>query len=127
MTEETEKQMEVTEQMDASIVKQPGLRVVTKTVRGDWQTLSDAATKQKVGRSLSSGGDVSFKGLEGKVSSVQCVRVLGGGLADYTVNTSEYEGVAVLELDFMKVQKPIRSWHEDLEGDKKPDLTKLRA
>lgn len=126
MTEETEKQMEVTEQVYASIVKQPGLRVVTKTVRGDWQTLSDATTKQKVGRSLSSGGDVNFKGLEGKVSSVQCVRVLGG-LADYTVNTSEYEGVAVLELDFMKVQKPIRSWHEDLEGDKKPDLTKLRA
>lgn len=126
MAEETEKTMEVTEQVNASISKQPGLRVVTKTLRGDWEGLSKCAKAAKVGRNFDSSSDPGFEGLEGKISSVQCVRV-PGGLADYTVSTSEFEDVVVLELDFMEVQKPIRSWHYDAEGDKKPDLTKLRA
>ena len=126
MAEETV-EMKATEQVNASIVKQPGLRIVTKTLRGDWETLSKAATAQKVGTNVGSSSSSSVGlDLEGKVSSVQCVRV-PGGLADYTVSTSEYEEVVTLELDFMEVQKPIRSWHQDLEGDKKPDLVKLRA
>lgn len=117
------------EQPHASIVKQPGLKVTTQTLRGAWDTLSTAAKAAKVGMSFNSTsnpGGFSDDMEKGRISTVQCVR-LPGQLADYTVSVTERENVTIWGLDFMEIQKPIRTWHADKEGEEKPNLGDLRA
>lgn len=120
--------LEPTEQPQASIVKQPGLRIATQTLRGPWKALSAAAKAAKVGMMLDSSSDLGFDSdmSKGRISTVQCVR-LPGQLADYTVSTTERENIVIWGLDFMEIQKPIRTWHADKGGEEKPDLNKLRA
>lgn len=114
------------EQPNASIVKQPGLKITTQTLRGAWDTLSAAATAAMVGQRLTSSSDPGFGGLSGRIATVQCVR-LPGQLADYTVSVTEHDDVVIWAVDFMEIQKPIRTWHADKEGEEKPKLRDLRA
>lgn len=114
------------EQPQASIIKQPGIKVTTKTVRGQWETLEAAAKAAMVGFGLNSTADLFNGELTGRIATVQCVRTVGD-LADYTVSVTEHDDVVIWGLDFMEIQKPIRAWHADKEDEKKPNLTQLRA
>ncbi len=113
------------EQPQISITKQPGLKVTTTIARGDWDSMKNYAENTKIGFGGNSSTYPDTTG-NGKVSSVQVVRT-PGGMADYTVSVTERETVAVWNVDFMEIQKPIRTWHADKTGSDKPDLAKLRA
>ncbi len=117
---------EIYEQPQISIHKQPGLKTTSIHARGDWDTMKAFAENTKIGFSGNSSTYPDSTGTNGKVSALQVVRTVGG-MADYTVSVTERETVSVWNVDFMEIQKPIRTWHADKTGSDKPDLAKLRA
>lgn len=118
---------DIYEQPQVSMCKQPGLSVSTKVYRGDYKQLQSAAIAQLVGCPPKGGSSLpDFSDLEGNISVVQLVRTKGE-MADLTVSAINREEVEIWNLDYMEIQKNIRSWHADQEGEKKPDLSQLSA
>ena len=114
------------ESRDANFSLQPGLKVKTTVFEGDYKTLEGYAEKLIVGKKASASSSSDMSGLDKDyfVANLQLVRT-GGKRGRMAVTLSLWQDVEVWGLEMTEIQKPIKTWHADKEGEEKPDLNLL--
>ena len=124
MSEESFKGYHQSREAGASL--QPGLRLKTTVFEGDYEELSTYAKALIVGRKANSTSSSSMTGLDSEyyVAGLQLSRTHGkrGRMA---VQLAQQQGTEVWGLEMAELQKPIKTWKADAEGDQKPDLNLL--
>ncbi|MEG2613755.1 MAG: hypothetical protein RR996_01810 [Alistipes sp.] len=111
------------EQITRSLTKQPGVEIETFSYSDAYETLLSAARAYKVGRKIRYPlGNIPT---DAYVLSVNLQRSSGlrGVL---TVSMSRQEPtMEVIGMDYMEVQKNIKTWHQNSASATKPDLSKI--